>query len=219
MGEYKGAHCLLLAGGKGNYNWVPGPGPKPVFVGTGEKVSLETVAGTKIQCAASTQEGSYTGPKTESDTLVLIGCIETKTSQKCQTNPLKEGEIETQPLKGELGFISNGEKPVVGVDLKPETGSVVATFVCGKLPESPGINVVLEGSVIAPIKPVNRMRLEFTLPYVVMGGKQAVQQFEGGAKDTLTAQILSGLTTTTEEIGLRQLVTVENEEPIEVKAR
>jgi hypothetical protein len=219
-GEYKGAKCTLPAGGKGTYNWLPGPGPSPKFVATGEKVSLETVGKTKIQCAASTADGEYTGAKTETETLVLIGCIETATNQKCQTNPFKEGEIETEPLEGELGFISNGEIPVVGVDLKPKSPSTtVAVFSCGKPPETPGLSVLIEGSVIAPIKPTNNMLLEFKSPYVVTAGKQAVQQFEGGAKDTLTANIRRGTTTSSEEIGLRQIVLEENEERMEIKAK
>jgi hypothetical protein len=218
-GQYKGVHCIASAGGKGGYNWAPAPGPKPGFSGVGEKVSLETPAKLKIVCGASTFDGKYTGPKTLTVTLDLVGCENTATKQKCQTLPVKEGEIEAE-LDGELGFIVGGEKPKVGLDVKPKSPSTTFTsFGCGKLPEPPGVSGTVEGSLIGAIKPLNHMVEEFKLTHAATAGVQAIQQFEGGAKDTLTAKLLQGLETKTEEIALRESVLMTNEEPVEIKAK
>lgn len=219
-GQYMGKNCVVPSpGNKGKYDFLPAPGPAPAFSGLGEKVSLETPGKAVITCAAATFEGSYTGPKTETVTLDLVGCIlsSSPSQQKCQTTPVKEGEIEAQ-LEGELGFISGGSKPVVGLDLKPKAPSTTfATFQCGKLPET-GPSGTIEGSVIAPISPKNHMVEEFKLKYLQSGGKQAVEHFEGGPNDTLTVKLLSGVELKTEPIGLKTIVVDSNEEPLEIKA-
>ncbi len=219
-GEYVGNNCIKHSPGKGAYNWQPSPGPKPVFSGVGEKVSLETTGKMIISCGAATFDGSYTGPKTETVTMDLIGCIlsSSPSQQKCQTTPAKEAEIKAS-LEGEIGFIRGGEKPVVGLDLKPKAPSTVfATFQCGKLPET-GPAGTIEGSVIAPIKPLNRAVEEFTITYKALSGKQAVESFEGGPSDTLTVKLISGIETKTEPIALRTTVVDANEEPTEIKAK
>src|ERR1700682_3211521 len=218
-GAYKGNNCLIPAGGTGAYNWEPGPGAAKKFEGAGETATLETVGKQKIQCGGSTFTGEYTGAKTETVTLNLINCADVSTAQLCQSNPVKEGEIETPvALEGELGFIVGGEKPTVGLALKHSP--TIVTFECGKLPETTIVHGALEGSVISKIMPIDRMVKEFKQTYRTSAGKQIPQQFEGGAKDTLTLTLVSGLTKTTEEAGLKnKLVTEENEEALEIKAK
>lgn len=215
-GEYTGPRCTKAAApGKGSYDFVAGPGEKKKFEGTGEEPTLAT-ATLKITCAAATFNGEYTGAKAASVTVDLIGCLEGE-GRKCQSNPLKEGEIETLPLEGEIGYIKLGSRTMVGLDLK--RSPALATFTCGLVPEpvTPG---TLEGSVISPIRPVNIMTSEVRLNYRVKEGKQQVEEFEGAPKDTLSVQLVSGLTTTTEPATLKdKLVEILNEEPIEIKAK
>jgi hypothetical protein len=217
-GEYKGARCLTPAAGTGNYNFLPGPGEKKKFVGTGSEAKLE-MPGLKVSCAASTSEGEYTGAKTASVTLDLIGCSTVAaTSQLCQSNPVKAGEIETLPLEGEFGFIQSGQKPVVGLDVKRSPSLV--TFTCGSPPETTTTTVVVEGSVIGKFAPNDAMVMDSKLSYKTSGGKQVVEHFEGGPTDTLSAKLISGLTTTTEEAALKlRLMEIANEEPLEIKAK
>jgi hypothetical protein len=218
-GTYKAANCVVLAGGTGSYNWEPGPGANKKFEGAGEVTTLETVGKQKIECGGSTFTGEYTGVKTETVTIDLINCADVKTKQFCQSNPVKEGEIETPlALEGELGFIVGGEKPRVGLDLKHSPN--IVTFECGKLPETTIIHGTLEGSVISYVLPIDRMATEVKQSYKGKEGKQIPQQFEGGVKDTLTLTLISGLEKTTEESALKnKLVIDENEEPLEVKAK
>jgi hypothetical protein len=215
-GEYKGAHCVLLSPThKGEYNWVPEPTGNTKFETQGEQVALAT-PGVTIICGAMAGEGEYTGPKTITEKGSFIGCH--SPTQKCQNNPFKEGEIEYEG-EGELGYITFGEKPIVGLDLKPKSPSTsLMNFECGLPPETNITTYTVEGSVIAPIKPNNKMTLEFKLPYKESGGIQAVESFEGGAKDTLTAKLVSGIETKEEPFGIRQNEVQENGEPVEMKA-
>jgi hypothetical protein len=221
-GEYKGSHCLAPAFGKGSYNWSPGPGAKNKFEGTISTTTFETV-GKKyvVECSFGVATGEYTGPKTASVKLELVGCINQTTGQKCQSGP-QEAEIEAK-FEGELGFIRGGTKPIVGLDLKPLPA---VSFTCGLPPELPTL-VSVSGSVIGAIKPPNSMRSEFKLSYVSMNGKQNPEKFEEGVKDTLSLMRVTGVESTTEPAGLTIIgieekpkpLVIENEEPIEIKAK
>jgi hypothetical protein len=223
-GEYKGAYCLAPAAGKGNHNWLPGPGEKNTFVGSAGPITLETVGGYKFKCSSGEFSGEYSSPKTASVTLVFQGCIDIQTVQNCQTNPSKGGEITNPtPIEAELGFIQGGEKPKVGLDLKPATP---IAFSCGSGPEVTAI-VSVSGSVIGTIKRANSMRSTFKLIYTATKGKQIPEKFEEGLNDTLSLQKIVGLETTTEQAGLTIIgieeipkpLIIENEEPIEIKAK
>ncbi len=222
-GEYVGRNCLAPAGGKGKYNWEPGPGPKAKFEGLISVTKLETV-GKKftVQCSSGAVHGEYKTPKTASVALELIGCLRLDTEQKCQVNPAKEAEIQAS-FEGELGFIKGGAKPKVGLSLKTPSPVV---FSCGLPPELP-TTVTVEGAAIGLFKGIDRMRETFRLSYVAPGGKQSPESFEGGPKETLTLKAITGLETLTEQVGLTIVdveekpkpLLIENEEPIEVKAK
>lgn len=218
-GEYKdGRHCLQPAPGKGHFDWVAGPGEHKKFTTASGPFALETTGKTRIACEASTGSGEYTGAKTATLTLSLTGCENLKTLQKCQTTPAKVGQIESSPLEGEIGYVKAGSTPVVGLDLKGTPD--LFTFECGQLPESP-VLVTVEGSVIAPIKPTDKMTEEFKVLYKeVKGspGKQAVESFEGGANDTLSSTFTnSGLEKVTEPTALSSSLSIGNEEAIEIR--
>jgi hypothetical protein len=212
-GEYTGASCVNA--GKGAWDWLPGPGALKKFTGTGEATTLETVGKVKIECTASSFAGEYTGAKTATVTITFVGCTNSVTKKLCGST-VKEGEFETQPLEGEIGFIKDVTPIVAGLDLKK--APLVATFECGKLPEAVTLGT-LEGSVIGALKRFNRMVEEQSLTYKALGGKQVPEQFEGGTKDTLTMKLVTGLTTTTEEAGLKAKVEIANEEPMEIKVK
>ena len=221
-GEYKGPYCVKKAPGNGTYNFVAGPGPNPKFEGTIGPTKLETVGGKYVvTCSFGVATGEYTGQKTAKVSLALVGCLN-QLAQKCQTLPVKEGEIETQPLEGEFGFIKGGEHAKVGLDLKP---AAPIAFSCGLPPELPTA-VTVEGSAIGLWTPPNRMRSTFKARYTANGGKQNPEQFEGGVKDTLSLTRVTGVETATEQVGLTiigveeipKALIIENAEPIEIKA-
>jgi hypothetical protein len=158
----------------------------------------------------------------------LVGCLDQQTGKKCQTNPAKEAELETV-VEGELGFIKGGEKPKVGLSLKQSTPLV---FTCGSGPPNeipPEVSTLtLEGSAIGAIRPPNTMRSIFKLLYTAPGGKQVPEKFEEGVKETLTlTRLTPTFETITEQAGLTIIDTeekpkplvIENEEPMEIKAK
>jgi hypothetical protein len=218
-GEYTGSHCVTPAGGTGKYNWVAGPGANPKFEGTSETVPIIEMPGLVISCSVATYNGEYTGAKTASVTVDFIGCLNAATHKKCQTNPVKEGEIEPPgALEGEIGHININGLQKVGLDLK--RSPAIAAFTCGEPLEVPEVSGTLEGSVIGQIGPLNSARTEFKLKYAAAGLTQIPESFEGGEKDTLTAKLDSGLTTTEVPAVLKdRLVEILNEEPIEIKAK
>jgi hypothetical protein len=231
-GDYKSANCIKPSPGKtGKYEWLAGPGAEPKWTGFSENpesVTLETVGHAKVKCGEAILEGEYTGPKTETVKLELSECESPALHEPCQDAGAEfAGEIVAESLEGEIGFISDGAKPSVGLDLKHSPD--IAAFECGTLPEIAATGVV-EGSVIAPLTRIDYMTKQFRLKFKAPEGKQVPQSFEGAAKDTLTTTLLVGLSRTVEESGLTAHVELEDDnvssggategpgEPIEIKA-
>jgi hypothetical protein len=227
-GEWLSKKCFALsATHKGEYNWLEGAA-KNKFKGEMEGVKLggpvelqpSTNFAHLIRCQVGVVEegqGEYKGSKSFSEKLLLIGCTLVATGQKCTTsaNPTQESEIEISTSEGSYGFIKGGEKPVAGWDLK----GVSSNIVCGKPPETNILFDKLEGSVIAPVKPVNSMTLEFHLLYNAKAGKQIPEKFENEPKDVLTSKFTQGLTMSEEQTGLLGREKIENEEPLELKIK
>lgn len=228
-GLYKYKNCVVqAAGSKGSFEWEPGPGAKPGFVAEASEVHLETVGGVKVGCASGEVSGAWTGSKTASVTITFRGC-ESK-GRSCGVNPSKPVEItnEESPVEGEIGFLQQGEKPLVGLDLKPKEGSSeLLKFTCGGPPELTFPELwKIEGSVIGKFRYVDKPKLTFGLLYQQANGKQSPQQFEGGVKDTPIANRLTESGTVTEEAGLtlkeeetRKWIPGLFEEPLEIKAK
>ncbi|HWX97552.1 MAG TPA: hypothetical protein VNZ01_11975 [Solirubrobacteraceae bacterium] len=212
-GGYTNSSCTLESESKeGKYEWSPGPGPSAKFKGASAGVKLETVGKKAVTCTASTSEGEYTGPKTQKVSMVLTGCFQGPKTQNvaCQSSAAAAGEIRTASLVGGMEFIKEGEgteTPSVGVDLKPASGSTVATFECG------GKAVSVGGSVIVPVTALDHMVTSFKLKALQAGGKQSPEEFEVGPKDTLTFNEGGE-----EQAGLAGTLTNTNEELLEIKA-
>lgn len=219
-GNYRGRTCTTVSPAKdGKYEWSPGPGALKKFTGEFEEVILTPVNKDTITCGVGTSTGEYTGPKTQTATITLINC-ENTAHIGCQTIGAILGEIKSQPLNGELGFIVGGAVPKAGLDLKPATGEIFAALECGGEGHGTGTQTLLEGSLIGQIMPIDRMTSGFKVKYKTSGGKQSVEKFEGGAKDTLTATTIGPLLEKiSEETTLTGTHTVANEEPLEIKAK
>jgi len=201
-GKYKDAGCEKGVVLKGSYEWLPGPGPKPNFTSTEGKSVFETPGKEKLTCLSDTDKGSYTGAKTDSETIVFTGCE--IAGVKCQNG--LPGEITTKVLTSEIGYI---KKPTtVGVSLAGP-GGVFAEFECG------GLTVVISGSVIAPV-PVSKMQTTIVVKFIASKGHQKPEKFEGAPKDTLTCTVLQeGKELKSEQCGFTSTDTITNEEAIE----
>ena len=224
-GAYSGtsAHCTALSSTHtGHFEWLPGPGSQAKFTDNLSEPRLETVGGaSKLNCGVGSLEGEYTTAKTETIShLTLDRCVDVTTNTSCQSNPLEQGRIQSSgALEGELGFITSGEKPSVGWDLKPRSPATsLVSFECGSGLSTAALS--LEGSVIGRATPIDQMVSAFEVLYKQSGGKQIPEFFEGAGREVLT------LTTTpfigpaiSEQAGLRSRGVRTGAEPLEIKAK
>lgn len=184
-------------------------GEKVPFTATGGPGQLETTTGIKIDCAADTKVGEIVGPQEVLEVVVTFtGCKLLVTGEpSCQSTGMAAGEILTEPLMGELGFITTVPLDV-GLDLLPETGELLAVFLCG----TTEIDVL--GSVIGLITPINEPAGQFTLEFKQTAGVQEPTKFEGGPEDVLTTDI----GTEAVKSGLEGSETITTSEPVEIMA-
>jgi hypothetical protein len=158
----------------------------------------QNVAG-EIECEKENNSGEAVGKNKIANVHVLFkGCI-LLGSLPCASEGLAEGEIETKPLEGELGYINKAAHEV-GVRLTPaKKKGLFAEFVCGngavnRLVIQVGMGNTKEGAyyspeskggndgIISPITPVNAMTSQFTQVYTLQRNPTAENlpnKFEG----------------------------------------
>jgi len=175
-----------------------GPFPTP-FTSKSGKTTLETVKKATITCATDKGSGEVTGPKTGVMRITLSGCEFVTLGLVCNSTGVPPGEIVTATLIMTLGYI-NGPKKEVGIDLSTATGGPLMEFSCGAL------RVIVDGSVIGKITPVNKLVKppgHFTLKFTQTSGKQKPTKFEAEPTDVLSTSFggpfaESGLSSTDE---------------------
>jgi hypothetical protein len=186
-GGYTTSGCTKVSATKtGKYEWTPGPGVDNRFTGTAKSTLIadayQGVAPFKatITCHTSTVAGEYAGPTMVSARFTLTGC-EWKEAKEdcgelegclggahgvCQSEGSAAGEIKTAPLAGELGFITTGAKPRLGIRFaSSEEGSPFAAYKCGTASMS------LVGSVIGSVLP-EKMYATSKLTFTGVAGEQ-----------------------------------------------
>ena len=156
----------------------------------------------EVECQREFHTGKVKGTKEVANVLVAFASCVVFGSIPCSNTPI-EGEIDTNPLKGSLGYINKPNKEV-GVLLTPETkhGSF-AQFSCGGIITT----VVGQGSktqgtayketsgeenkggndgIISPITPVNKMTGDFTQTYTINAEDENIpSKFEGKPRELL----------------------------------
>jgi hypothetical protein len=226
-GEFRGGACTQ---GKptARYAWRSGPSAKKLFTSSFGTTRL-IAAGDEISCVSATAEGEFTGPKSLTvKNLVLQGCelnIGTKAERLCQISMGANGVITANELVGELGFISRAKpkRPILGIDLKPASGSNLAVFECGGANEvlgkslGTGTTRELQGSVVGKIEPIDVMGSDLAVQFEAVGAAQSPEALEGGVKDILTT--LVGMSKTAEATVLRAVWHLKSQEPLEVLAK
>ncbi len=153
-----------------------------------------------VECTSESSHGETTGKNGVKNIDVKFnGCVALG-SIPC-SNTTTEGEIVTNILKGELGYINKGSKEV-GVDLNPNTkNGEFAKFSCAiGLTTVVGVGNKKEGTaypgkgggdgIISPITPVNQMTNEFTQTYVINEQEENIpNKFEGKPLQVLEAYL------------------------------
>jgi hypothetical protein len=225
-GAYKSATCVTVAtNGLGKYQWTPvSVTEKQTFSGAGGEVTLATTGHQTIRCVAANFSGEYTGPKTATVQIEFQACTNPQ-EQQCQSlDPRNKSEIATFPMEGELGFVRNqtieGRTFItVGMDLKPQPPlHELMSYECTGSTEVAHV----EGSVIARLRPFDKMTTESNLQYLVKKNVgQIPEQFEGGPKDTLITTFTSGLETLGTAPSTLNIVGYfgHNANPLEIKAK
>jgi hypothetical protein len=191
--------CKSIGKGKGNfakgckvhkagggYELVEGIGKGKPFKGKGGAATLHTPAiGGEITCTSFKDEGVMSSPTTQKKIVsVFSGC--STIGKKCTSPGQKAGLIKTFNLAATIGYISKAEHRV-GADLVPETGKRLAGFTCE------GLSVIVEGSVIGEVRPVNTVSKVANVSFVINGeGFQTIQKLEGAPKDVLLATVNGG---------------------------
>jgi hypothetical protein len=202
-GKYRDSGCEkgeVLKGGK--YEWLPGPGSMKKFKSTEGASKFQTQGTLDLDCTGATDEGEYTGPKTDVETITFTGC---NSRGPCQNGA--SGEIKTKPLTSELGFITAPNH--VGVSLEGP-GGIFAEFECR------GFKATISGSVIAPVTPISKMTLTFKEKFKSTKWLQKPENFESQPKDTLLCPEPKDFGAPIEQCGFTSSDTVTNEEKLEI---
>jgi hypothetical protein len=200
-GHYSSKKCEASSfhetGGQ-KYEFQPFAKAKPkTFKGKGGTANLSIENVSTVSCSKSTETGHFSGPKTASDFVAIFSSCETA-GEKCG-NTSKAGEVKTNALTAEIGYVSGKgtEHPIVGALLRPESGKYLAEFHCEG---TPTLNLRVKGAVIGEVvPPYNHFTKEVTLDFKETGGKQVIQKFEGGVQEVLITETCKGCEPTAPE--------------------
>jgi hypothetical protein len=167
----------------------------------------------RVKCALSTGHGALLTAKTGTLTLSLTQCSAAR-GLECHTAGAKAGEINTAELEFELGYI-NASEDRVGVAYKPVGGLAFAEFDCGEY------KVVITGSVIGAITPINTVTTSQKLTFTQNQGGQNPRRLESGPVDVLNTSV-SGEgdedATIAEETTIETVASITTSQPEEIEA-
>jgi hypothetical protein len=188
------------------------PFPNP-FKSTSKTLLIEsTPAKVKVKCTADTNTGAVTGPATAEVTFRFTNCTSTAVAGVlCNSPNGAPGEIVTEKLIGQLGYVTRAPK-VVGLDLQNPTGGPLAVILCG------GLVIELRGSVIGRVAPLNKKvtpPATVKLAFSQKAGQQAIRMLEGGPVDVPLMSTGGG---PLEEAGLASADALTFAAPITIKA-
>jgi hypothetical protein len=186
--KYKTRKCSTLPAPPGTphhiYEWLPGAGAKPRFVGHGKEATIEEVApGTlKIVCRSIDESGEYVGTKSERQVVVTLrGC----TSGSGPCGNAAANEIVTRPLEGAIGLKDTGlTRILLGLFPTGHSGPV-AEFHCGTNA------VTMTGALLGPL-PIATGERTYEVRYVAREGRQNAEELEDESGLVLSLSVGGG---------------------------
>lgn len=154
-------------------------GPFPdSFTGTSKATLIESIAKEKVKCTADVLKGEITGPVTAVAQIDFTGCSSPSApGVLCSSPNGLPGEIQTELLTGQLGYVSR-EPIEVGLDLMNPTGGPMAVFNCGAV-----VAGKLFGSMIGKVTPLNKKTAVLKLAFAQKAGHQHFTMLLGGPLD------------------------------------
>ncbi len=217
-GAFEEGDCLApSASDTGRREWVPGPAF--ALESKASPATLGPPGEWQVSCRnTTTVVVDVTGARTVRAVVTFKGCTAGGSKVPCRSAGARTGEIESDPLEGEVGLIAGGSDPSVGVALAPGafTAPEVVAYECGS--STRGARVTETGSAIAQLGPVDESLRKFTFTYVA-GAHQIPEKLEGGPAQTLTATVRVNGGATTEESSVWQFASAGSlREPLEFKA-
>lgn len=178
------------------------------------ETKLESKSGLTVTCKAAKSTGESTGTKTSAHNIVTFTGCTSSFGGSCNTKGKAAGEIVTNELSGEIGYVNKANKEV-GLELHPTSGTVFATFECGAF-----LKNEVRGSIIGALTPINKKvktTEHFTVKYEkgAEKGTQKITKFEGGSEDVLESSLDGG---SFEKANEQATGTIKFEEEAELKA-
>jgi hypothetical protein len=174
---YTSSKCTAAGEGlKAKYEWTPGAA-KRKFTTSGGAGKLETLDGKTVTCEHESSEGEFssTNFKQETTSVRFTGCK--SSGFPCTTEGLKEGELETRELQGEVGFEA-GTKTALELRPGPNAGGLFIAFKCIGIK----IEVRPHGGILVPIKN-DAMKSTETLKYKATKGKQKPAKWANSSEE------------------------------------
>jgi hypothetical protein len=157
-------------------------GPAPFTASSGlSKLSTEGLP--EIECKTSTASGSLTSATKGEVTVTFHECA--TEGKKCGN--VSPGNIQTKLLETTVGWINKGTG-AAGVDFIGKVGGQAGKGAEAEF-ECEGLSVAVKGSAIGKSTPTNTMATEGKVTLVGSNGKQEIEKFEGGLKDTLITEV------------------------------
>jgi hypothetical protein len=180
QGHYTSKECTeeseVASGGR--YELEKGFGRRAAFTARSANSTLASSEMPGVmECKSTASTGELTGTREAKDVLITSAGCEAA-GLTCTSAGAKAGEIVTNPLKGELGYLAGKgtSTPTVGLLLLQESTTYTAEFDCE------GVLVRIQGPVIAEVTgDVNRISTESTYAFRQSDGVQQFTGFEGGA--------------------------------------
>jgi hypothetical protein len=219
-GKYSDSNCTKKAAvGTGKFEWHNSlsftKNQKEFSNGTGEKVpavlitkfQLEEagrgVLEAKVECESIFDLGEFSSKSSKEVRSVHVKFSGCKTLGAPCGNTSVEGVIETNLLKGLVGYIKKAAPKEVGIDIKPQSGKQFAQFSCsgavtiavGEATEAEGPFYPPKGGgdgVIGAMTPVNQMTNSFTQAFTANEetDQNIPSKFEGQPLQVLEDRLL-----------------------------
>jgi len=192
-GSWEDSNCTKALV-EGNFAWetyaeAVAKGAKTSFTSSGGEKILKIEGAPEsewIKCATATNAGKLTGATTDEVTITFHKCKTFFGLVACSSGTEPSETIKTEKLTSNLVWVKRTTAPlVVGLDLKPPAGKNFTEEI-----KCSSVKILVRGSVIGVITPINTMSTTFKLAFEVESGKQKPSEYEetNGTKVTDTLE-------------------------------
>lgn len=145
--------------------------------------TLQTVGGTKIECAKDSSLGEIANAKEVHNMVITYKECKSSIGGECTTGGQPKGTIVTKSLIGRFEYLKKTSPIVVGLILSPGTGTIFAELACGTSKAVIASNLATFGLIGAFVSTINVTLPELQLDFNQESGFQEFTEFENEAKE------------------------------------